>query len=190
LESFVIQSDGEVPRQMAERYGRELTLSERFKLKIFGLGFFKPMEGHPNILSKWFELKNFSVRPHLDQLTKGIIFRLRGTKEIDALAIEYSEIEEINIIRHPDTVMAIPLTPYWILIKLGFKPRYVRFLSRFGYHFGNVEVTLILTNNDTICLEWNGRHDKAVYKFCTSKYLKSKAKMNAKLTDDIAHGLT
>lgn len=159
---------------MAEKYGRELTFNERLKNKIFGIGFFRPIEGQPNVLSRWFELKNFSVRPHLDQLTKGLIFRLTGTKEMDALGIEYSEIRNIQINKLPDIVNAVPLTPFWILIKLGFEPRAVRWFTRYGFYFGDCEVTIELKNQNPIGLTWQGRHERAIRKFFDSKFLKQK----------------
>ena len=128
-------------------------------------------------MSQWFQLKNFSVRPHLDQLTQGLIFRLKGTKELNALAIEYSEINEIQVTRFADTYTAIPLTPFWILIKFGVSPRKARFFTRYGYHFGDVITTIKIQDHESIALRWNGRHDKAVYTFFGSRYLKDKVKL-------------
>jgi len=150
---------------MADKYGRELTINERLINKIFGIGFFRPIEGQPNVLSQWFEMKNFTVRPHLDQLTKGLIFRLTGTKEMDALGITYSEITKIRINKLSDTVNAVPLTPFWLLIKIGFEPRSVRWFTRYGFYFGDCEVTIKLKNQNPICLTWKGRHEKAIRKF-------------------------
>ncbi|MEM6526478.1 MAG: hypothetical protein AAF693_21985 [Bacteroidota bacterium] len=177
MESFVISYDGKVPRQMAEKYGRELTLKERFKHKIFGIGFFKPIERQSNILSEWFRIKNFSVRPHLDQLTKGLIFRLKGTNEMDALAIQYTEINKISINRIPDEITPIPLSPFWMLIKLGFEPRKVRWLAfswRYEFKFGAIEVIIEIDENEPIRLIWNARHEPAVKTFFSSKYLSEK----------------
>lgn len=159
---------------MANKYGRELTLNERVKNKIFGIGFFRPIEGQPNVLSQWFELNNFTVRPHLDQLTQGLIFRLTGTKEMNALGITYSEITKIRINKLPDIVNAVPLTPFWLLIKLGFEPRSVRWFTRYGFYFGDCEVTIELENHYPIGIIWKGSHEKAIRKFFSSKFLKQK----------------
>lgn len=174
MENFVILSDGKVPRQMAEKYGRELNLNERLKNKVFGVGFFKPIEGQSNALSQWFEQNSSTTRPHLDQLTHGLIFRLAGTKEMDALGITYSEITKIRIKKLPDIVNAIPLTLFWLLIKVGFEPRTVRWFTRYGFYFGDCEVTIELENQNPIGLTWKGRHEKAIRKFFSSKFLKEK----------------
>ncbi len=166
---------------MGERYGRELTIGERFKNNLFGIGFFKPINDPDNILSKWFELNNNNVRPHLDQLTKGLIFRLRGTKEMNALAIEYSEILKIRFTREPDQVTPIPFSPFWILLKLGFEPRKVRWFAfsyRWEFKFGNIQVTIELDKQKPLSLVWNARYEPSVKKFFNSKYLKDKLDNN------------
>lgn len=177
MESFQLSPDGTIPRKMIPLYGKELTYKERIKDKIYGIGFFAPVEGQSNVLSQWFQLKNFSIRSHLDQLTQGLIFRLRGSKELNALAIEYSEISEVQITRFADTYTAIPFTPFWILIKLGVPPRKARFFTRYGYHFADIEATIKIQDHEPMTLRWNGRHDKAVYTFFGSKYLRDKVNL-------------
>lgn len=162
---------------MVKLYGRELTFSERRKHKVYGIGFFKPVPDQPDILSRWFHLKNFTVRPHLDQLTDGMIFRLTGTKEMDALAIAYSEIKRIELKRLPDEINPIPLTPFWILMKLGFQAgdvRWFAFIWLYEFRFGELEVTIEVKEHHSIRLIWNARHERAVNKFFGSKFLKEK----------------
>lgn len=156
---------------MAEKYGKELSLKERTQNNIFGIGFFKPEEGQPNVLSEWFKLKNHTIRPHLDQLTKGLIVRLIGTKEVNALGIGYNEIAEIRISKLPDTVNAVPLSPFWVLIQLGFKPRNVRWFSRHGFTHGDCEVFIQLKASPAIKLIWQGNHETEVRSFFKSKFL-------------------
>jgi len=130
-----------------------------------------------DILSQWFQLKNDTIRPHLDQLTKGLIFRLTGTREINALAISYEEITRIVVRKEPDQVNPIPLSPFWFLIRLGVNPRKVRWLAmgRYGeFLFGDVEVTLEVQGQAPIRVSWSGRQERAVRKFFGSELLRSK----------------
>ena len=176
MESFEIFSDGKLPKKISERYGRELSLRERLKYRIFGIGFFKPVPGQENLLSKLFEHSNNTIRPHLDQLTNGLIFRLVGIKETTALVIPYSEIERIVLTRQPDTVKAIAFSPFWILLKLGFNYKHVYWLSAwYEFKWGAIEVTLKLVEHSPIQLVWDRRRERAVERFFASQFLKEKS---------------
>ncbi|WOK07725.1 hypothetical protein RT717_03690 [Imperialibacter roseus] len=177
MEGFALSPDGKVPRKMAAQYGREFTLAERVKYKIFGIGFFKPIEGQPNVLSRWFEIRSFTIRPHLDQLTGGLIFRLTGSKTMDALAIRYDEIIQIQVTREPDKVSPITFSPFWFLLQLGFKPQQVRWFTigrRLEFQFGSIQVTIVLNGNDPIQLVWDARHEPSVRQFIGSGFLADK----------------
>lgn len=93
---------------------------------------------------------------------------------MNALAIQYTEINKISFNRIPDEITPISLSPFWILIKLGFEPRKVRWLAfswRYEFIFGAIEVTIEIDKQEPIGLIWDARHEPAVKTFFSSKYL-------------------
>lgn len=155
-----------LPRECISKYGRELTFKERINSKVYGIGFFKPIKSEENVLSQLFKVTNNTVRPHLDQLTCGLIFRLTRTNEINALAIHFDEIKKVQIIKLPDQVSPIPLSPFWFLLKIGFKAHSVQSLAKYNeFRFGDVTVEITLTQTSSIKLRWNGRFVNQLTKF-------------------------
>ena len=174
MEAFILKS-GQLPRALTKQFGRELTFKERNEKKAYGIGFFKPTPSEISVLSRWFEANNNVIRPHLDQLTEGLIIRLIGAKEINALAISYSEILKVIISKKPDSVTPIIGSPFWVLLKLGVKPRTARWLtwgSRVEFDFGDVLVEIQVSDSN-LYLQWQGQHYEDVKQFFGSEFLKS-----------------
>ena len=177
MESFRLSADGRLHRRLIEKYGRELTLKERFDNKVFGISCLQPSRTSNDFLGLWFESKNFSVRPHLDQLTNGLVFRLTDSKDINALAISYVELRSIRVMRSPDLVRPIPFSPFWTLTRLGFEPRKVRWMAiswGLEFQFGDVNVVLEFRDKSSLDLVCSARHEPTVRKFFRSPFLRKK----------------
>ncbi|TRX57679.1 hypothetical protein FNH22_14805 [Fulvivirga sp. M361] len=121
-------------------------------------------------------MSNNVIQPHLDQLTKGLIFRFIGGRKINALAISMDEIISITINKKADKVSPIAFTPFWFFTKLVASPRTVRWLtwgSTTEFEFGALTVSLRLKEGE-ISLEWYGKQYLEIQCFFTNQLLTSK----------------
>lgn len=176
MEAVELNDDGSFPRRYSKQYGVELKPVERSKVGAFGIGFFFPVEGSNDLFDQRFRKNNNTIRPHLDQLTKGLLFRLRGTKTLDALAIQLNEISSISLIKEPDKLNPIKYGPFWFLLKLGMHPQYAFWFGRGlpqEYSAGDVTVIFNMNDKDRLCLKWNGEKWKQVQQFFKNSIIKS-----------------
>lgn len=174
MESIQLSKDGSLPSKYSTKYGSELSPIERSKIGAYGIGFFFNNEGSNDVFDQWFSSNNNTIRPHLDQLKKGLLFRLRGTKKMDALAIQLDEINSIILTKEPDILDPIKYYPFWLLLKIGMHPQYAFWFGRGlpqEYIPGDVSVTFNLNDQSKLYLKWKGEKWKQVRKFFSNSII-------------------
>lgn len=115
---FELGFDGRLTKNVIDEIGDEYTINERFKRKIFGIGQLRYVSGS-SILDDFYDRHNQSIKAHFDWTKKGAIIRVRTLQKLYAIALNDDLFKQIRLIKAPDYIYAHPLTPFWILLKLG-----------------------------------------------------------------------
>lgn len=175
-----LESDAQLTRSLVEEIGQEYSLSERLKYKIFGLGHLRYTQGNP-VLVDFHDQHHHNVKTHFDWTKKGAVIRFRTITKCYAIGIVAASVEKIDLVKNPDMIYAVPLLPFWTLLKLGvpigvakwFRTRADRFTP------GKCELTIHLSNT-IIGFELSGYLWKDCLTTFNAKKVNGKLRINDK----------
>ena len=86
---------------------------------------------------------------NFEKRTNGLLLRTNFSNKLKAVAIPFDSIIEINLKKGKEKISPFPLSPMWILLKLGvsiLKARYFRIWYLQEYSIDKMEVTIKTTN--------------------------------------------
>jgi hypothetical protein len=154
---FELSTDGELTRDMIREYGEVLTFKERILDKNYGLAHLKLQQG-PKEMMAFYEQENNTIRTHFDWVKKGAIIRMRTMRNIYAIGLRDDQIENIIITKKPDYIYAMPLFPFWILLKLGTPISIAKWfmIDNDKFNTGPAYIEINLTDNQKLIYELEG----------------------------------
>jgi hypothetical protein len=146
---FELDIDGRLTREMIREFGDTLTVKERIKIRSYGLGHLRLKDGN-KLLSTLYDQENNSIKTHFDWTSKGAVIRMRTMKKIYAVGLKDEQIKNVELTKTKDYIYAIPLTPFWTLMKLGVRPSIAKWFAirPEKFRFGPIFIDLNLTDND------------------------------------------
>lgn len=154
---YELKDDGELTREIIREYGEPLNLKERIEGKVFGIGHLKMIEGNTPTFS-FLDQNSIIQKIHLDWTKLGAIIRLRTSKKLYALGLTDEQIELIKLRKMPNELNAIPLKPFWLLLKLGVPVNIAKWFRLQGdvFNEGHIRIDLSLTENSKLVFEMKG----------------------------------
>jgi hypothetical protein len=180
MKIFELTFDGELPRNMINEFGESLTIKERIQNKSYGLGHLRLKEGNES-LTTFYEQENNTIKTHFDWTKKGAVIRMRTMQKVFAIGLKDDRIQNIGLTKTEDYIYAIPLTPFWILMKLGVKPSVAKWfaLRSEKFRFGPAYIDIRLTDNEKLLYEVPGD----LWPDCLSTFGTKKIKDRVRVVD-------
>ena len=73
------------------------------------------------------EVIDLNSRCNFEKFERGLLLRINSKQKIYTVAINYNSITDIELTGGEECINPIPLSPMWLLIKLGMHIRYARY---------------------------------------------------------------
>jgi hypothetical protein len=157
MKVFELTFDGEMTRDAIREFGDMLTVKERIKTKSYGLGHLRFKDG-TKLLTTLYEQENNTIKTHFDWTAKGAIIRMRTMRKIYAVGLKDEQIQNIGLTKKEDYIYAIPLTPFWTLMKFGVRPSVAKWFAirPEKFRFGPIYIEINLTDKEKLMYELPG----------------------------------
>jgi hypothetical protein len=157
MKVFELDSDAELTKDMIREFGAPLTIRERIKLKSYGLGNLRLRPGN-ELLTALYEHENNTIKTHFDWTTKGAVIRMRTMRKPYAIGFKDEQLESVVLTKIEDYIRAIPLSPFWIMLKLGVRPPIASLFKLRTERFvrGPALIDITLTDNNNLSFEVAG----------------------------------
>ncbi|MBI3220168.1 MAG: hypothetical protein HYZ44_11705 [Bacteroidetes bacterium] len=184
-----LTAEGELTQEMIREFGDEFTIQERMAKKIYGLGHLRLKEGNASLM-EFYQQENNTIKTHFDWTKKGAIIRMRTMKKLYAFGLRDDQIELITLTKYPDFIYAIPLLPFWILLKLKVRLSIAKWFRSRGDKliYGPAIIQLSLFDHPTLTFQLEG----SLWKDCVSTFgmdrVKEKLTVVDKRSKDVNYG--
>src|SRR5687768_3404506 len=167
MKVFELTADGKLTREMIREYGDAFTIKKRLINKNFGLGHLRLRDGNNSIL-KFYEQESNTTKTHFEWTKKGAVIRMRTMKKLFAIGLKDEQIQFITLTKAPDYIYAVPLFPFWILLKLGVRLSIAKWFRLRGDKliYGPGLIQLRLTDNQMLTYQQDG----SLWKDCLSTF--------------------
>ncbi len=149
MKVYELKSDGQLTRDLVNEVGDEYSISERLKNKIFGVGQLRYTSGNP-ILDEFYVRHNQTIKTHFDWTKKGAVIRIRTMANLYAIGLDDKGFGKIRLIKNPDYIYAMPLFPFWILLKLGTPIRTAKWFKIKCDKYIKGKCEIVIEHNDSI----------------------------------------
>jgi hypothetical protein len=181
MKVFELPTDGKLTREMVRDYGDAFTIQERLENKNYGLGHLRLKNAHKSIL-KLYEQENNTIKTHFEWTKNGAVIRMRTITKLYAIGITDNQIAFVTLTKAPDYVYAIPLLPFWILLKLGVKLSIAKWFKLRGdtLIYGPCLIQLSLTDSQMLTYQLDG----SLWNDCLSTFKIDKIKERLKIVDE------
>ena len=151
MKVYELKSDGQLTRDLVNEVGDEYSISDRLKNKIFGVGQLRYASGNP-ILDEFYDRHNQTIKTHFDWTKKGAVIRIRTMANLYAIGLNDKGFGKIRLIKNPDYIYAMPLFPFWILLKLGTSIRIAKWFRIRGDKFDKGKCEVKFEHNDNVMI--------------------------------------
>jgi len=155
---FFYQEDEITPqlsRKIDDLIGKSIPIRDQVRKGTVGSRLYRLLKF--SFLDKETELVDLNSRCTFEKFERGLLLRINDHQKLFSIAIPYDSIDHIELIKGEEVINPFPLSPMWILLKLGVPARFARyFMIRLFEYSIDPMILKIRSGEDMLELDSHG----------------------------------